>query len=158
MHFKNGESTCMENESESVGPLIIIALIGVAAFIESIGIELVRVFTVLGLLFLKLMGGFVGIFISYHLLRILFMGITKLKERIDSIFEWKNSVDEKIERLDDISISRGRDVRQLEVEQENILSLLEQIQADIVSIQEHTGLLDKNSVNDASSEILSEFI
>ncbi len=148
----------MENESESVGPLIIIALIGIAAFIESKGIELIRIFTELGLLFLKLIGGVVGIFISYHLLRIIFMGITKLKERIDSIFEWKNSIDKKIERLDELSINRSRDVRQLEIEQENTLALLEQIQADIVGLQEFTGLLDKNSVNDASSEILSEFI
>lgn len=96
----------MKNESESAGLLIVVALIGIAAFIESKGIELVRVFTALGLLFLKLIGGVVGIFISYHLLRIIFMGIRKLKERIDLIFEWKNSVDEKIERLDDISISR----------------------------------------------------
>ncbi len=148
----------MENESESDGPLIIIALIGITAFIESKGIELVRVFTALGLLFLKLMGGLVGIFISYHLLRIICMGITKLKEKIDSIFEWKNGIDEKIERLDELSINRSRDVRQLEVEQENILALLEQIQTDIAGLQEFTGLLDKNSVNDASSEILSEFI
>jgi hypothetical protein len=148
----------MENESESVGPLIIIALIGIAAFIESKGIELIRVFTELGLLFLKLMGGVVGIFIIYHLLRIIFMGITKLKERIDSIFEWKNSVDEKIERLDDLSLSQSHRIRSLEAEQENVLALLEKIQTDIVSLQEHTGLLDKNSVNDASSEILSEFI
>jgi hypothetical protein len=104
------------------------------------------------------MGGVIGIFISYHLLRIIYMGITKLKERIDSIFEWKNSVDEKVERLDDLSLRQSHRVRALEAEQENILALLEQIQADIVSLQVHTGLLDKNSVNDASSEILSEFI
>ena len=148
----------MENESGSVGPLIIIALIGIAAFIESKGIELVRVFTELGLLFLKLMGGVVGIFISYHLLRIIFMGITKLKKRIDSIFEWKNGVDEKIERLDDLSSRQSHRVRALETEQENILAILEQIQADIVSLQEFTGLLDKKSADDASLEILSEFI
>lgn len=148
----------MKNESDSTGPLIVIALIGVAAFIESKGIKLVRVFTELGLLFLKLLGVATAIFIIYHLIRIIFMGITKLKERIDSIFEWKNGVDKKIERLDDISIGRSREVRALESEQKNILSLLEQIQTDIASLQEFTGLLDKNSVNNASSEILSEFI
>ena len=60
------------------------------AFMKSKWLALVKVLTALGLLFLKLIGGILAIFISYHIIRIIFMGITKLKERIDSIIEWKN--------------------------------------------------------------------
>lgn len=114
----------MENESESAGPLIVVALIGIAAFIESKGIVLEKLFTELGLLFLRFIGGIAAIFITYHLIRIIFMGIIKLKERIDSIFEWKNSVDEKIERLDNLSLRQGRRIRNIEEEQESIFLIL----------------------------------
>ena len=145
-----------KNQDEaSNGPLIVIALFAVAHRIgmdsERILASLTNFFIGLGKLLLLIMGGV----ITYFILKGVFLGLLKIKQAIDSLKDWKERMDQVVDRLSVQNNSMKRDIRNLSYESEQVESEMENINKEIDRIKKYLGLDQEDQVLEAAAEVLN---
>lgn len=145
-----------KNQDEaSNGPLIVIALFAVAHRIgidsEKILVALTEFFVGLGKLLLLIMGGV----IAYFFLKGVFLGLLKVKQAIDSLKDWKDRMDQLVDRLHVQNNSLKRDIRNLTCESEQVESEIENINSEIDRIKKYLGLDQEDQVLEAAAEVLN---
>ena len=145
-----------KNQDESSnGPLLLIALFAVAHRIgmnsERILAALTDFFVGLGKLLLLIMGGV----ITYFILKGVFLGLLKIKQSIDSLKDWKERIDQFVERLSIQNDSMRRDIRNLTYGSEQVESEIKNINNEIDRIKKYLGLDQEDQVLEAAAEVLN---
>ncbi len=145
-----------KNQDEaSNGPLIVIALFAIAHRIgmnsERIIATLTDFFVGLGKLLLLIMGGV----ITYFILKGVFLGLLKIKQAIDSLKDWKDRMDQVVDRLHVQNGSMKKEIRYLTAGSEKTELEMENINSEIDRIKKYLGLDQEDQVLEAAAEVLN---
>lgn len=109
------------------------------------------------LIILKVIGGILAIITFYFLGGLILNFMKTLYVNWQSSKEWAMNIDEKIEKLSDRLSTESRKVYELEYDKDQLEKIIAKLKTELEEIKNHTGVKDKQNVDQAVDNFVGDF-